>query len=148
MPVISSLGAGQTMSDAQSAPPGATARPVSPRPARVWQAHDLLQPQLAASKFEANAWNASRVALFDVTDFSRVTDENESDPALDPSDRIPDAAQAEPDMTDAAIASDPLAAAMAARTLGLLAAAAAALRDIDAQVKAAQAAAKTAAAAA
>ena len=101
------------MSDAQSAPPGATARPVSPRPARVWQAHDLLQPQLAASKFEANAWNASRVALFDATDFSRVTDENESDPALDPSDRIPDAAQAEPDMTDAAIASDPLAAAMA-----------------------------------
>ena len=101
------------MSDAQSAPPGATARPASPRPARVWQAHDLLQPQLAASKFEANAWNASAVPLFDATDFSRLTEENESDPALDPSDSIPEAAQAEPDMADAAIASDPQAAAMA-----------------------------------
>ena len=101
------------MSDAQTAPPGATARPASPRPARVWQAHDLLQPQLAASKFEANAWNASRATLFDATDFSRLTDENEPDPGFDPSDSTLDATQAEPDLKADAAASDPLAAAMA-----------------------------------
>ncbi len=101
------------MSDAQSAPPGAAARPARPRPARVWQAHDLLQPQLAASKFEANAWNANRATLFDATDFSRLTDENEPDPALAPSDSSPDATQAGPDMNAAAALSDPLAAATA-----------------------------------
>jgi flagellar biosynthesis/type III secretory pathway protein FliH len=72
----------------------------------------LLQPQVAASKFEANAWNARAVRLFDATDFSRLTDESAHDPALDPSNSIPQAAQAEPETTDDAIASDPLAAAM------------------------------------
>ncbi len=101
------------MSDAQSASPGAAARAAGPRPARVWQALDLLQPQVAASKFEANAWNASAIALFDATDFSRLTDESAPDPALAPSDSMPDAAQAEPDIKADAALSDPLAAATA-----------------------------------
>jgi flagellar biosynthesis/type III secretory pathway protein FliH len=98
------------MSDLLSAPPGAAARPASQRPARVWQALDLLQPQAAAGKFEANSWNASAVPLFGVTDFSLLPDESAHDAAHRPIDSMPQAVAAEPDIQDDAVAVDPQAA--------------------------------------
>jgi flagellar biosynthesis/type III secretory pathway protein FliH len=81
------------MSDPDSAPQGAAARPAKVRPARVWQALDLLQPQVASSKFAASPWGASPVPFFDPTDFSRLTYESPNDLAQ----RLSESSQAEPE---------------------------------------------------
>lgn len=101
------------MSDVHSAPAGAAARPASLRPARVWQATDLLQPQVTTSRFEANPWGTAAVPSFDATDFSRLADESQHDMALPPSNTNPDMVETEPDPQDDAGALEPLAAASA-----------------------------------
>ena len=88
------------MSDPDSAPQGAAARPAKVRPARVWQALDLLQPQAASGQFAASAWGASPVPFFDPTDFSRLTNDISHDVAHPLSVGSEDAVEAEPDVQE------------------------------------------------
>lgn len=97
------------MSETHSASPGAAARPASQRPARVWQALDLLQPQVATGRFEASPWGSIAVPSFDATDFFRLADESPYDLAAYPSSST-QAVAAEPDLQDDAVALVPLAA--------------------------------------
>lgn len=101
------------MSDPDSAPQGAAARPAKVRPARVWQALDLLQPQAASSKFAASPWGASPVPFFDPTDFSRLTNESPNDLAQRLSESSQAAAEAAPDVEADTGPSEALAAASA-----------------------------------
>jgi len=101
------------MSDPQPAPQEADARPAKVRPARVWQALDLLKPQAASSKFAASPWGASPVPFFDPTDFSRLTNESPIDLAQRLSESSQPAAEAAPDVEADTGPSEALAAASA-----------------------------------
>lgn len=101
------------MSDPDSVPQGAAARPANVRPARVWQALDLLQAHGATSKFATSAWGASPIPFFDPTDFSRLTNEISDELAQRLSESSQAAAEAAPDIAADAGLSEPLAAASA-----------------------------------
>lgn len=98
------------MSSQQSDAPAAAARQVNVRPARVWQALDLLHPQVAASRFTTSHWGISPAPFFDPTDFSRLADDstNELAQCLNESSQL--TADTAPDSGEVADAVDPLAA--------------------------------------
>jgi flagellar biosynthesis/type III secretory pathway protein FliH len=101
------------MSDPDNASQGAAARPTKVRPARVWQALDLLQPQAGSSKFSASPWGASPIPFFDPTDFSRLAHASPNDLAQRQSESSQPAAEAAPDVEADAGLSKALAAASA-----------------------------------
>lgn len=105
------------MSDPDNASQGAAARPTKVRPARVWQALDLLQPQAGSSKFSARPWGASPVPFFDPTDFSRSTNENPNDLAQ----RLSESSQAAPEAAPDVEADNGLSKALAAASAEALA---------------------------
>ena len=101
------------MSSQHSASPEAAARQASVRPARVWQALDLLHPHVSASKFTASPWGASPAPIFDPTDFARLANDSSNDLAHRLSVSNQEAVEAEPDFEEDADPVDPLAAASA-----------------------------------
>jgi flagellar biosynthesis/type III secretory pathway protein FliH len=86
------------MSDPQPAPQEADARPANVRPARVWQALDLLQAHGATSSFAASPWGARAVPFFDPTDFTRLTNDISEALAQRLSDSDQAVAEAAPDV--------------------------------------------------
>jgi flagellar biosynthesis/type III secretory pathway protein FliH len=91
-----------------SASSEAAARQVRVRPARVWQALDLLHPEAAASRFTASPWGASPAPFFDPTDFSRLADDIADDLAQGLSESNQAATETEPDLFEDADAVEPL----------------------------------------
>ncbi len=97
------------MSSQPSASPEAAARQVRVRPARVWQALDLLHPQAAANSFTASPWGASPAPFFDPTDFALLADDSADDLAQGLSESSQAATEAEPDLAQDADTVEPLA---------------------------------------
>lgn len=60
------------MSNQHSASAGAAARQISVRPARVWQAIDLLHPRSPSNGFTSSPWGLTPAPFFDPTDFASL----------------------------------------------------------------------------